>query len=102
MTKNPFYNALAAIAYIVIVVLGINSMSRVAPEDNILMPMAALSLLVLSVCVMGYVFFFEPFRMYFDGERREALFLFGKTVAIFSVCSLAIFLASIAVSRGLF
>lgn len=98
MTKNPFYNAFAAAGYIILVVLGINSMSRFAPEDNILMPMAALSLLVLSVCVMGFVFFFEPFRMYFDGKRAEALALFGKTVAIFALCSLAIFLASLALS----
>lgn len=98
MTKNPFYNALAAAAYIVLIVLGINTMSRVAPEDNILMPMAALSLLVLSVCVMGYVFFFEPFRMYFDGKRTEALSLFGRTVAFFALCCIAIFLASVTVS----
>lgn len=99
MTKNPFYNALAAASYIILVVLGINAMSSVAPEDNLLMPMAALSLLVLSVCVMGFVFFYEPFRMYFDGKRKEALSLFGRTVAIFSLFSVAIFLASIAVSR---
>lgn len=99
MTKNPFYNALAAVAYIVLVVLGINTISRLAPVDNILMPMAALSLLVLSVCVMAFVFFFEPFRMYFDGKRSEALSLFGKTVVIFAIFGIAIFIAALVVSR---
>lgn len=87
MTKNPYLNALFAAAYIVFIVLLITygpAFVRDEP-DTILAPMAMLSLLVLSVTFMGYTFFFNPIQMYIEGQKREAVELFTKTVGAFAV-----------------
>ncbi|MFA6295077.1 MAG: hypothetical protein WC666_01480 [Candidatus Paceibacterota bacterium] len=87
MTKNPYLNALIALLYIVFVVLLITYGPTFVREkpDTILAPMAMLSLLVLSVAFMGYTFFFRSILMYLDGEKREAIEFFTKTLLTFSV-----------------
>lgn len=95
MPKNPYIHAVLASVYIVAVVLAINIGSHHAPpKDNILMPMAMLSLLVLSVCVMGYLFIFQPFQMYLSGNKKEAITFFVKTVGTFAVITAIIAAAS--------
>ncbi|RJQ29898.1 hypothetical protein C4571_00570, partial [Candidatus Parcubacteria bacterium] len=47
-------------------------------------PIAALSLLTLSVAVMGYLFFYGPLQLYLGGERERAVNLFLKTVGVFA------------------
>ena len=87
MTKNPYQNALLAAAYIVFVVLLISygpALVRDKP-DTILAPMAMLSLLVFSVAFMGYIFFFRPVLMYLNGQKREAVEFFTKTLVAFAV-----------------
>ena len=87
MTKNPYHNALLAAAYIVFIVLLISygpALVRDKP-DTILAPMAMLSLLVFSVAFMGYIFFFQPVLMYLDGQKREAVEFFTKTLVTFAV-----------------
>jgi nitrogen fixation/metabolism regulation signal transduction histidine kinase len=91
MTKNPFYNALAAVGYITLVVsLMTWATSNSGPDKPFFAPLAALSLLTLSVAVMSYVFFYEPFKMYFDNQKDEAIRLFIKTVGIFGVITFLI------------
>jgi hypothetical protein len=87
MTKNPFYNAGAALLYIMGVVFAINFGSRWATEEanqNLLLPIGMLSLFVLSASVMGYVFLSQPIMMFLDGQRKEGISLFLKTVAVFA------------------
>jgi len=87
MTKNPYHNALLAAAYIVFIVLLISygpALVRDKP-DTILAPMAMLSLLVFSVAFMGYIFFFRPVLMYLNGQKREAVEFFTKTLVAFAV-----------------
>ena len=98
MTKNPYINALIAGAYIVFVVLLMTygpAFVRDKP-DTILAPITALSLLVLSVAFMGYTFFFQPILMYIDGQKREAVQLFTKTLLVFSVITAIIVLITFA------
>lgn len=87
MTKNPYLNALSAGLYIVFVVLLITYGPAFVREkpDTILAPIAILSLLVLSVACMGSIFFFQPILMYIEGEKREAVRLFAKTLAAFAI-----------------
>lgn len=89
-TPTPLRNALLAAVYIVGIVSVISSFERFlgGTEDTILAPMTMISLLVLSVAIMGYLFVFEPARMYLDGNKQEAVTFFGKTVGIFAVCVL--------------
>ena len=88
MSKNPFYNALAAIIYIVVIVLTINFIDET--ETNIglaqyIMPIMMLSLFTLSAAIMGYIFCYQPLRLYLDGKKEEGVKLFIKTVAIFAL-----------------
>ena len=92
MTTNPFYNALFAIVYIV----GLVSLAFYAPhlmggqEQSIMYPMVALSVLVLSVALMAYLFFYQPVIMLLDGKRKEAASLFLQTIGIFAIGTVVI------------
>ncbi len=88
--KKPFLYALVAIVYIVTIVLGMNYTSNLLPEENLLMPMAMLSLFVLSVAVMGFLFLYEPLCLLVDGKKKESIAFFGKTLGIFA-CFVALF-----------
>jgi hypothetical protein len=92
MTKNPFLNALAASLYIVGVVSFINFLQILGEEpEKILIPMAMLSLFVLSAAMMAFLFFFQPVQMYLDGEKKQAVNLFLKTLAVFAFITIILF-----------
>ncbi len=92
MTSHPYSHALAAAAYILLVVSFMRYTAGGKPDDNFFMPLAALSLLTLSAAVMGYLFFYQPLRLYFSDKKEEAAKFFGKTVAAFAVITLALLL----------
>ena len=99
MPKNPHLHAVLASLYIVAIVLAINFGSHHAPpKDNLLMPMAMLSLFVLSASVMGYLFVFEPAQMYLSGKKHEAISFFVKTVGTFAVITAPIAIAAFIVT----
>jgi hypothetical protein len=94
MTKSPILNAVAAGIYIVFVVLVMQIGQQITGDnESLLIPMTMLSLLVLSVSVMGYLFIFEPVSMYMDGNRKEAVDFFIKTIASFAVIVILFLLA---------
>lgn len=84
MTKNPFINAGAAAVYIGLVVLFMGQLERIDGPETLLIPLAMLSLLVLSVLMMTYCFFFVPAQLYLDGQKKEAAQLFTHSVAAFA------------------
>lgn len=94
MTKNPVLNALAAIGYIVTVALVMYfGTKNLGPEDSVLAPIALLSLFTLSAAVMGYIFLYQPFILYFDNKKKAAMDLFIKTVGSFAaITSIALIL----------
>ncbi len=100
MTTNPLYNALLAVAYIagVVSLLFLGPTFLADQDDNIFMPMLMLSLLVLSVAVMAFLFFYKPVTLLLDGERDKAVKLFLHTIGIFAVATILIFLASATIS----
>lgn len=85
--NNPLVNAFLALAYIVLIVLAISSFADGPVEQKapLLIPIAMLSLLTLSVAIMGYLFVYQPLCLYLDGEKKAAAQLFLKTVGIFAV-----------------
>lgn len=90
---NPYIRAFAASAYISLIGL---FFMYVAPslgniEKTPLAPILMLSLLVFSVTVMGYLFFFEPLALFLDGKRTEALREFFTTVVTFAFVTAAVF-----------
>src|SRR3989344_6774076 len=94
MSKNPFVNALLAIVYITVVASIMYYGPQISgPVDGIIAPVAVLSLLVLSASVMGYLFFYNPVRMYLDGSKEDAVKLFLKTIGVFACITVLIFIA---------
>lgn len=100
MTTNPLYNAMLAIAYIVAIVTLIFFVSStvMGPEESIFIPIGMLALLVLSVAVMAYLFFYRPVMMLLDGEREKAVKLFLHTVYIFAGATVLVLVVSIILS----
>ena len=89
--KKPFLYALAAAAYIVIIVFVINAVTSILPGKTIIIPIVMLSLFVLSAAIMGFLFLYEPIRLCVENHKQEAFSFFTKTVGIFA-CFVVIFL----------
>lgn len=85
MTKNPFVNALAASAYIVVVAFTMFYASKAIDHmESVMVPIFVLSLFVLSAAVMGFLFCYQPLRLFLDGDKQEGVVFFLKTTAIFA------------------
>lgn len=86
MSKNPFINALSASAYIVFVVVIMNFLSRTLRDkpDTIGAPLIFLSLFTLSAAVMAYLFLYQPFQLFIEGKKKEAVNLFVRTIGVFA------------------
>jgi len=82
--KNPYLNSVYAEAYIVIVALVFRWVSKPDTPDTFFDPIAALSLLVLSAAVMGYLFVGVPIQLYLDGEKKQSVAFFMRTVLGFA------------------
>ncbi len=86
MTKNPILNALAAAAYIGLVVSIIFFGEQlVSPAETMLLPIAFLSLFSLSAVMMACIFFYNPVLMYLEGQKAPAIKLGLQTVGAFAV-----------------
>lgn len=93
MTKNPFINALCALAYIVLVATVMNFLSHTHSNrpDTVFAPIAILSLLTLSATLMGYFFLYQPVQLYLDGKKKQATSLFVRTILVFAGVTVVIF-----------
>jgi hypothetical protein len=102
MTTNPIYSALFAISYIVLLVTAMNFAGTYlqAIEDNVFMPMGMIAILVLSVALMGYLFFYQPLVYLTDGHREKAVKHFLHSVAAFAVFT--VFLIATALAIGVY
>ncbi len=101
ITRAAVTRALGAVAYIAAVAFFLYyGKGFIGPDDSVLNPMAMLSLLVLSVAVMAYLFFFEPVKLLLDGKRNEAATLFVRTLAVFAFVTVLLFAALLAFSAG--
>ena len=90
--KNPYLNSVYAEAYIVIIAFIMRHVAKPDTPDNFFTPMAALSLFVLSVAVMGYIFLGEPLQLYLNGERKKSVAFFTKTVISFAAITAIVFI----------
>src|SRR3989338_4152289 len=101
MRKNPYLNALLASAYIAVVAsfMYFGSHNAGETEDSVLAPIAMISLLVLSVAMMAYLFFYQPAQLFMAGRAGEAGTFFLKTVGVFALVTF-IFLALLFIFPG--
>ncbi|MBU1292925.1 hypothetical protein KJ819_02540 [Patescibacteria group bacterium] len=92
MKWNPFINAIAAAVYIGIIVLFMQFIESIRHDtpDTILDGIGVLSLFVLSVAVMAFLFFYQPVVRFVDNKRTEAVSYFLKTLGIFAVITIVI------------
>lgn len=99
--KNPYVHAVLAAVYIVVIVLIINGFGVFFKDtpDTILAPMTMLSLLVLSVATMGFLFAVEPLRLFLDNRREEAVKFFFKTLGTFACFVILFVVAMFLVAR---
>lgn len=98
MKINPIRNAFLAELYIISVVTIISNGERIfGGEDNVLIPMAMISLLVLSVLVMFSLFILTPIQLYLDNRKVEALNYLYKATSVFAVLTVAVFCVGFAV-----
>ena len=83
--KKPFLHALGAASYIFLIAFGVNITAGMKTQNGtFLVPMIMLSLFVLSAAVMGFLFLSEPFYLFMDNKKHEAIAFFGKTVGFFA------------------
>lgn len=91
MKKTPCTHASFAALYIASLVSGVYVISTFAGDtETLLIPMAVLSLLVVSVALMGYFFISEPLMLAIEGKRQESVGFFFRTIGYF-VCYVAFF-----------
>lgn len=85
--NNPYLNAGVASAYIGTVVLSITHAPRFEGMDNgmVLAPVIMLSVLVFSVALMGFLFFYRPALLLLDGKREVAAGFFLRTLGTFAL-----------------
>lgn len=85
--KRGVFSALAAFAYVAVLVGFMSNIERLAGtgEDSVLAPVVALLLLVLSASVMGLLIFASPILLYIDGKKKEAVQLMGWTIGSLAV-----------------
>jgi len=86
MSKNPIINALSASAYIILIVSVMTFVTQPLKNkpDTFFAPITFLSVLTLSVAVMGFLFFYQPLQLFIEGKKKEAVNLFAKTVGVFA------------------
>ena len=84
-------NALLAVAYIAVVATITFYGPKIAggpSEDSILAPIAMISLLTLSVAVMGYLFFWTPLELYLSGDKSGAVKTLLHTIGTFAIITI--------------
>ncbi len=84
--KKPFLYAAGVALYIVIIVFVAQGVSVLlkSQDGTFVIPMAVLSLFVLSAAGIGFLFLSEPLYLLVENRKREAVIFFGKIVGFFA------------------
>jgi len=92
MTKQPYLNAALVFLFIILVVLLMQFGGSLFPDPNeILIGIGMLSLLVLSVAVMGVSFFYQPTILIVERKYVEAGGFLLRSLAAFAGAMIAAF-----------
>jgi heme O synthase-like polyprenyltransferase len=97
LVKRAALSALGVYAYIAVLVLVVfNAEKLFGPvEPGWLGPTLFLTLFVVSACLTGTMVLLKPVMLYADGNKKDALRLFGYTVI--SLAAIALIVAIILV-----
>ena len=92
MTKDPRINAAVAALYVsAVATLMYYAPHLIGPNRSVLVPIAVLSLFVLSAAIMVYVFCLEPIKLYAAHKEAEGVQLFLRTVTYFAFITCVFF-----------
>lgn len=104
MHLKPFHHALLAELYIGLIVFvlfyGVRIFGEPAKSTEPFLPVAFLSLFVISAAVMGYLFCYKPLALYLDGEKKAAPRFFLETVGYFALMTFLVFAGILLVSHS--
>jgi hypothetical protein len=84
LIRQAFFLALGEGIYISLVALLMFSVEKLfgqKPDPVIIAPIAFLLLFVISASISGALILGKPLMLYLDGKKKEALWLFGFTLA---------------------
>ncbi len=87
MKLNPYLNAILAGLYIWGLALLFQFVigTHADEPDTWIAPILALSILVFSVALMGFLFFYNPLVLLIENKRNEAVSYFLKTIGTFGL-----------------
>ncbi len=93
LVHRSFLNALGTVAYVAIVGTIMENAERVlgSVDNNMLAPVAFLTLFVLSAAVTASLVVGKPALMYLNGQKAEAVRLFLYTVGWLAIFTVIIF-----------
>ncbi len=96
MRWNPFLNALVAAVYVWSIGLLIHHIASLHQDtpDNVIGSISAISLVVFSAAVMGFLFFYQPVVLLIENKKNEALAYFLKTLGTFGIITIIVFIVS--------
>jgi heme O synthase-like polyprenyltransferase len=102
LMKRAAASALGVYLYILLLVVVVfNSQKLFGPvEPGWLGPTLFLTLFVVSACVAGTMVLLKPVLLYADGNKKEALHLFGYTVVALAVIALIVAILLVTTSIG--
>ncbi len=94
MRWNPYLNAIGAAAYIWAVGFLIHHIASLHHDtpDNVVGSISAISLVVFSAAVMGFLFFYRPVMLLIENKKGEAVTFFLKTLGTFGIVTLLVIL----------
>ncbi|MFM2374543.1 MAG: hypothetical protein RLZZ234_538 [Candidatus Parcubacteria bacterium] len=89
MQWNPYLHALGALAYVGLVVLFMRFIEKLRHDtpDTLMDGMGFMTLFVLSVATMAFLFFYRPVALLIEDKKSEAVAFFLKTLGTFAVAT---------------
>lgn len=94
LIRTAFFLALGEVAYVSFVATLMFTVGKLfgdKPDPPIIAPIAFLLLFVISVSVSGALILGKPVMLYLDGQKKDALKLFGITIGWLAVFLLIAF-----------
>jgi len=92
LMKRAAVSALGVYAYIALLILTAFNAEKLfgSVEPGWLGPTLFLTLFIVSACVTGTMVLLKPVTLYVDGNKKEALHLFGYTVIALAIIALIV------------
>lgn len=92
LMKRAAVSALGVYAYIALLILAAFNAEKLfgSVEPGWLGPTLFLTLFIVSACVTGTMVLLKPVTLYVDGNKKEALHLFGYTVIALAIIALIV------------